>query len=207
MTVYRKGCRDGVLVDATPTKKALTKTDAPQRPAELPCEIHHVSVKKQPFVVAVGLFGSEPYEVFGFENTRRLVSNNDGLLLEKKHRQGIIRKVKRGLYELWSEDSEENLLPDCDSLSFCLADDQEALTRMISTALRHGADVSFVVHQLEKVKGDLTSFAKAVARAMKKYVKDGTTISGETCGSCGAESLVRQEGCCTCNSCGWSKCS
>ena len=88
--------------------------------------------------------------------------------------------------------------------------DEAALTRMISTALRHGADISFVVQQLEKVKGDMFVFSKAVARTLKKYIPDGTEVTGETCSNCSTKdknALVRQEGCVTCKACGWSKCS
>ena len=85
---------------------------------------------------------------------------------------------------------------------------EEALSRMTSTALRHGADIQFVVHQLEKVKGDMLSFARSMARSLKKYVKDGSKVWGEECKSCGKEdSLSREGGCIICKNCGWSKCA
>jgi ribonucleoside-diphosphate reductase alpha chain len=205
ITVYRDGCRDGVLVKESP-RVGLQKTQAPKRPKELPCDIYRFTVKKEPFVVLVGLMGDEPYEVFAFSNTLYHICADDGLLMTSKADAGVIRKVKRGVYELWSAD--ENLLADVPSISSLLNDTEEAVTRMASTALRHGADINYVVHQLEKTKdGDLHSFTKALARALKKYVKDGTKVSGEKCQQCGQESLVRQEGCCTCRGCGWSKCS
>jgi hypothetical protein len=75
---------------------------------------------------------------------------------------------------------------------------------MVSTALRHGVDIHFIVEQLGKVEGaDLFAFSKSIARALKKYIKDGTT--GETCEKCGLK-LVFENGCFICKGCGNGKC-
>jgi ribonucleoside-diphosphate reductase alpha chain len=194
ITVYRDGCRDGVLVKEP--KAGFQKHDAPKRPDELPCELFHQKVQGRPFVVVVGLFHGEPYEVFAFTNYERSVS--------RATTAGCIHKARRGCYHLRNEQGDPLLQ---DSLTSLLSDTEEALTRMVSTSLRHGADLSFVVQQLEKTKGGLQSFAKAVARALKKFIKNGTEVKGESCESCQEEALVRQEGCVTCRSCGWSKCA
>jgi ribonucleoside-diphosphate reductase alpha chain len=76
--------------------------------------------------------------------------------------------------------------------------------RMISAALRHGADIKFVVEQLQKTHGDMTSMTKSIARALKKYIGDGEK-SGENCTECSAK-LIYQEGCLKCESCGYAKC-
>ena len=86
------------------------------------------------------------------------------------------------------------------------SDEQEALTRMISTCLRHGADINFIYDQLQKSEGTIVSFSKAIARTLKKYLKDGS-LSSLKCESCGEPTLVMQEGCFICKSCGGSKCS
>jgi ribonucleoside-diphosphate reductase alpha chain len=53
---------------------------------------------------------------------------------------------------------------------------------------------------------DMFSFSKVISRCLKNYIVDGTTVD-KTCPHCGAEgSLVYQEGCVTCKSCGSSKC-
>jgi len=46
----------------------------------------------------------------------------------------------------------------------------------------------------------------AVARTLKKYIKDGQKVTGQQCPNCGNTDLVYQDGCVSC-SCGWSKCS
>ena len=80
-------------------------------------------------------------------------------------------------------------------------------TRTISLALRHRVPVQYLVEQMQKDKeADLFSFSKVIARCLKNYIVDGTEVD-KTCPSCGAEgSLVYQEGCVTCKSCGHGKC-
>jgi ribonucleoside-diphosphate reductase alpha chain len=121
----------------------------------------------------------------------------------------LTTKEARGKYKIYLSDKSENKLT-VDKLNDKETGDEAALTRMISTALRHGADIQFVVQQLEKVKGDMTNFSRSVARALKKYIPDGTEVTGETCENCENKdkcSLVRQEGCVMCKSCGWTKCN
>jgi ribonucleoside-diphosphate reductase alpha chain len=143
------------------------------------------------------LLEKDPYEVF--------TGVNDGkkdLFIPKNIKAGRIIKKGRKAYYLLSEDGVEY------ALNNGHADDSaDALTRMISTALRHGSDINFIVHQLEKTSGDLMSFSKVLARALKKYIKDGSVVSGEECPTCENKSLRRENGCISCPNCGWSKCS
>lgn len=196
ITVYRKNCRSGVLID---NKPHIPKTHAPKRPKTLPCEIHHITKNNQRFHVVVSMYGDDPYEVF--------VTKDRHI---NKFNKGYCVKASRGRYRLDKNErafiarEPENLI--IDDITADCSDDQEALLRMISTSLRHGADINFVVHQLEKVKGDLQSMAKALARVLKSYIKDGTPVSGEYCEQCSQASLIRQDGCVMCSQCGWSKC-
>ena len=68
-----------------------------------------------------------------------------------------------------------------------------ALTRMISAVFRRGGDVDREAQELPKAVG-----------------QDGPLLSGAApfrqCPKCAQASLVRQEGCDTCTSCGYSKC-
>ena len=66
-----------------------------------------------------------------------------------------------------------------------------------------GADMSFVVGQLEKSEGNITTFAKVLARTLKRYIKDGTVVTGKTCPKCDSTELIRAKGCIEC-SCGWT---
>lgn len=196
LTVYRDGCRTGILIKdirSVSTENTITKNKSPKRPKELPCDIHHITVKGEQYFVSVGVFGEykDPYEVFAGKNGN----------IPKNIKHGNVVKIKRGRYDLKLENGDivENIIQ-------YETHEEEVTTRIISTALRHGADIEFVVHQLEKTQGDLTSFAKSIARALKKYIKDGTKIQGVECEICHGE-LQRKEGCVSCVSCGWSKCN
>lgn len=192
ITVYRKGCRAGVLVDNTAEEKnKIRKTTAPKRPPVLAADVYNVTSCGTQYFVIVGLLGGEPYEIF---------AGKDGNI-PKSLKSGMVKKEKRGQYSLLKENGEVVQ----ENISEHINEDQEAVTRLISSNLRHGCDVSFVVHQLEKTKGDLLSFSKAVSRVLKKYIPDNTAIHGETCKECGGE-LRRMEGCVQCSSCGWSRC-
>ena len=188
ITVYREGCRTGVLVGNKPN--GIVKTTAPKRPEKLDCDIHHISVKGQPYFVIIGKYEDDPYEIFAGKNG----------FIDKKVTTGQIIKQKRNRYKVIFDDGTE-LSP----IGAFTSDEEDTFNRLISAGLRHGADISFLLHQLEKAKGDLQGFAKSIVRALKKYVKDGTEIKGEECPEC-ADNLIRMEGCVQCRSCGWSKC-
>jgi ribonucleoside-diphosphate reductase alpha chain len=207
ITVYRDGCRDGVLKKKEEIKvkdsrgvSEIQKTQAPKRPQSLPCEVHHSTFKYRRYYVVVGLLNGEPYEVFTGIN-----HDNEGeIIIPKTVKDGLIYKKSRGNYYLihQNQDGQEERY----HLTNGHTDDTaDAMTRMISCALRHGSDISYVVDQLEKTKGDLVSFTKVLARTLKKYISDGV-ITGDTCPDCGSK-LVRQSGCPTCRNCGYGKCS
>ncbi len=123
-------------------------------------------------------------------------------MLNPKEKSGVIERMERPKgYRLLIDDAVElqPITATCD-------DEQEAFTRMISVSLRGGVKVSAIVDQIEKVSGGMSSFAKGVARALKKYIPNGTKIY-RMCTECGSKSLVREEGCHTCKSCGASGCS
>ena len=196
-TTYRAGTMTAVLSKESSLKEGeehIVKTDAPERPLELPCDVHHIKVKGASYFVLVGLLHDDPYEVFAGKNG----------FIDKKVKTGIIIRKKRpkGMYKAVLEDDSE-----ISPINATCSEEEDALTRMTSTSLRHGADIHHVVQQLEKVKGDMTSFAKSMARALKKYIPDGKKEQGE-CPECNAQdALIRQEGCITCTQCGYSKCT
>lgn len=194
VTVYRKNSRDGVLVDNSCSERKeekIQKHDAPKRPKILPCDVNHISVKGEGYLVLVGILSDEPYEVFALKNGQ----------IPKSVRNGQITKVSRGGYKFTSGEEYEiaNIVEVGGQL-------EEAITRLVSMGLRHGADIEFIVNQLEKTNtADFGSFEKAIGRTLKKYIKDGTKVSGENCTQCGNE-VIRENGCIVCKSCGWSKC-
>lgn len=183
-TTYREGTMTNVL------SRKSTK-DVEERPKELPCDVHHTTVNGIQYLVLVGLHDGVPYEVFACRNG----------ILDKSTKSGRIIKKKASFYKAEFENDSE-LSPITSSMS----EMEEIISRLTSGLLRSGADMHFIVKQLEKV-GDtkeIHSFARGVSRVLKKYIPDGTE-EGEKCPECSGK-LIRQEGCKTCY-CGWSKCS
>jgi ribonucleoside-diphosphate reductase alpha chain len=192
ITTYRSGTMTTVLSER---KVGIQKSTPPKRPKTVKGELHHFTLGGHKYYVAVGLFENEPYEVFAGIN-----ENKKDLFIPKNSTDGVIRKDARGIYTFVAEDKEEYKLNNGHS-----DDTADALTRIISTALRHGSDISFIVHQLEKTKGPIVSFSKVLARTLKKYIKNGSEVAGEECPTCGGK-LTREEGCISCKNCGHSKC-
>ena len=193
ITVYRDGSRSGVLVSTdTKKKEEFEYHDAPKRPSELACDIHHPTIKNTKYTVIVGLLDNKPYEVFAipFE-------------VAKGYKNGFLSKTKSGVYNLIASLDEKSTIHT--DVTGNMSDTEAALTRLISTSLRHGADIKFIVEQLNKTHGDLFSFSKVIARVLKKYIPDGAK-STVKCQDCGSENVIFQEGCMTCQDCGSSKC-
>ena len=193
-TTYRAGTMTSVLSDSSTNEESvkIIKTDAPKRPKVLTCDINHLTVSGDKWIVIVGLLEKEPYEVFAFKKK--------SINLSDRIKEGKLIKIKSGRYDLELDGfTLENIKEHFETT------DHEAFTRMISTSLRHGADINFIYEQLNKSTGTIVSFSKAIARTLKKYIKDGV-VSKLTCESCGG-TLVMQEGCYVCMDCGGSKCS
>lgn len=192
ITVYREGCRDGVLITKPTETTEFKQHTAPKRPKKLSCDVKYAKVKGVEYCILVGLYDGKPYEIFALDNTN----------FEKHTRSKYsIFKLGSGNYVLLDENNTEQMF----AITEKLTDEQTALTRLISTSLRHGADIKFVVEQLNKTEGDLTSFNKAIARVLKTYIKDGEQLKNSKCPNCGSDMVV-ENGCEICKSCGSTKC-
>jgi ribonucleoside-diphosphate reductase alpha chain len=81
--------------------------------------------------------------------------------------------------------------------------------KLISGILRHGMPIQNVIELVSKLTLDtdtINTWKNGIARALKRYVKDGTIVEGEKCPQCG-DNVIYTGGCKQCASCGWSKCS
>lgn len=184
-TCYVEGSRDGVLIKADDVQN--TKTN---RPKIVDSDIHNISVKGEKFCIVVGIIDGKPYEVFAFGSDKKVGHNHD---------KGQVKRVKSGHYQLII--NEEVVI---DSITGLCTPEQEALNRLASISLRHGVNIPFIVEQLERSGGDITNYCRGIARVLKQYIVDGTKV-GEKCPECDGE-LIRESGCISCPSCGWSKC-
>lgn len=186
-TVYRDGCREGVLT--TTKSQSFEYIDAIRRPKTLECDIHLPVIKGQKWIVLIGLLERKPYEVFAF------VDKNYSL----KEGKGSITKIKKGVYKLESD----NIVIE-DIVSMFGRPEEEFITRLISSNLRHRADLKFVYEQLNKAPGDIVDFSRVIARILRKYILSKDLKVAETC-KCGGD-FEYQGGCLVCKSCGYSKC-
>jgi ribonucleoside-diphosphate reductase alpha chain len=197
-TTYREGTMTTVL-SSTEKKEdgdGIRKNDAPKRPKMLNCDIHNVSVAGEKWLVLVGLYGKDPYEVFAFKKK--------GIVLSDKIKHGKLTRIKSGHYDLTIGDGDVQLENIGELFE---TDEQEALTRMISNSLRHGSDIKHIYNQLQKSNGNILSFSKAIARTLKKYLTE-VSETDRKCDECGdPEGMILQEGCQKCKSCGMSRCS
>ena len=189
ITVYRDGSRSGVLVSSTENKgrNEFNYVDAPKRPKELKCKIHTTNANGKKYNVIIGLLNDKPYEVFVTEYFTH-------------EQELILKKINKGRYDLIKDGQTYS-----ESITSEMTDEQAAITRLVSVSLRHGADIKFIVEQINKCDGDLFSFTKGLVRVLKKYIPDGTK-STVKCNDCGSENVIFEEGCSSCKDCGSSRC-
>ena len=204
-TIYRDGSRSGVLVSKEETKKEepFTDSQAPKRPTELDCSVTTFMNRGERWVGFIGLLNGKPYEIFtGLHDNFPIPT-----YVEKAK---IVRTKKDGKssYDVVYTDKlgESIKIP---NLNHAFDAQYYDMAKTISAILRHGMPLPYVIELLDSLNldGDLiTTWKAGVKRMLKKFVKDGTSISGKTCKNCGSDSLVYSEGCLTCKNCGNSKC-
>lgn len=204
ITVYVDGSRTGVLLTESEKeeKEAFPQYSAPRRPEELECDIHHTTIKGEKWAIVVGLYEGKPYELMGGRSDLIEIprSRVTGFLV--KHRF----KTKNSVYDLRIGTNGDTVIVK-DLVKTFDNPNHSAFTRMISLGLRHGANIQYVVEQLQKDKdSDMFSFSRCIARILKNYIPDGQEATEKTCPECGEDGLVYVEGCVTCTSCGFAKC-
>ena len=210
-TVYRDGCRTGVLVATDEPKKEVKKVDdgrfVPRRSKSLQCDIHRANIRNgessESWLVLIGLNEGKPYEVF--------CGMPENIEIPKKYKSGsLVKNGKRDgvtTYNLHVPVGDDESLVFKDVVNLFDNPTQGAFTRTISLALRHEVPLHYVVEQLQKDKNsDMFSYARVIARVLKGYIKDGTKSTEKGCPECGNPELVYQEGCLSCKACGHSKC-
>lgn len=190
ITIYRDGCRTGVLNTSAPTESAskFTYRDALKRPKEIEAKLDIVTVKGTKYAVVVGLIDSAPYEVFAFNLPDDVKVPCNGKTI----------KQKKGHYNFICEDGTLRNIQEA-----AVKKEEQTLTRLVSGMLRHGAKPEWVIDQIDKCDLEIVSFGKAISRTLAKFVEKKET--GEKCPECG-NSLVKQEGCVKCTGCSYSKC-
>lgn len=215
-TVYRDGSRTGVLVAMEKKDKKKETPEAPvsiptphpiKRPTELDADVVRFQNNKEKWIAFVGLVDGRPYEIF-----TGLADDEDGIFCPKSVTKGKIVKAvdnegnKRYDFEFINKRGYRTVIP---GLSDKFNPEYWNYAKLISGVLRYGMPIDQVlklVSGLELDSQSINSWKMGVERALKKYLPNGTQASGQRCPNCGAETLIYQEGCLICTSCGTSKC-
>lgn len=190
ITIYRDGCREGVLTQVE-VPKTIEGRGAPKRPKVLEADYYQIKVKKEQFIVLIGLLEGKPYEVFAFRPL-----NPVNIPAHK----GTITKVSKMHY---SFDSEHINISNLELANTNI--EENAATLYSSMLLRHGVNINYIIKTARKVNDNISSFSSAMCRILAKYIPNGE-VKGETCPDCGS-SLTRTGGCISCTNCGYSRCN
>lgn len=205
MTIYRDGSRNGVLVSGSnKNNSTFTETKAPKRPKKLEADIIRFQNDKEKWIAVVGLYEGRPYEIFS--------GKADSFVLPNSVEKGWVIRVKEednlpARYDFQFLDNDGYKVT-IEGLSRMFKKEYWNYAKLISGILRHGMPITNVIELISKLTLDtdsINTWKNGIARALKKYVKDGTIVEGEKCPQCGGK-IIYTNGCKQCADCGWSKC-
>lgn len=209
-TIYRDGSRSGVMIsvkkkDEKPPCQMPEVTE--RRPDVLECDVVRFQNNKEKWVAFVGLLDGRPYEIF-----TGLQDDEEGIVLPKTVTKGrIIKHIAEDgskRYDFQFE-NKRGYKTTVEGLSEKFNKEYWNYAKLISGVLRYRMPLENVIKLVDSLQLEsehINTWKVGVARALKKYVLDGTAAEGQKCPVCHKETLVYQEGCLICKSCGASRC-
>ncbi|MBE6283116.1 MAG: adenosylcobalamin-dependent ribonucleoside-diphosphate reductase [Mediterranea massiliensis] len=211
-TVYRDGSRSGVLISTKNDKKEELPPCKPPtvvevRPRILNADVVRFQNNKEKWVAFVGILDGHPYEIF-----TGVLDDEEGIVLPKSVNSGhIIKNVDEDgnkRYDFQFE-NKRGYKVTIEGLSEKFNQEYWNYAKLISGVLRYRMPIEQVMKLISSLSLDsesINTWKNGVERALKKYVLDGTEAKGKKCPNCGNETLIYQEGCLICTSCGASRC-
>ncbi len=209
ITVYREGSRSGVLISNDDKKKKdeVNSQAGFKRPKELEAEIIRFQNNKEKWIAFIGLKEGQPYEIFTG------IADEEILPIPKTITHGKIIKYRddtgHSRYDFQFTDR-YGYKKTLEGLSHQFNKEYWNYAKLISSVIRHGMPLDYVVNLVDSMTFDnesINTWKAGVVRALKKYIPDGTIAKhAAKCDHCSEGSMIYQEGCLICTSCGNSKC-
>ncbi len=211
-TVYRDGSRSGVLISTKSEKKGdlppcKPPTVVETRPVVLEADVVRFQNNKEKWVALIGLLDGYPYEIF-----TGLQDDDEGIFIPKSVTTGRIIKntdENGGKRYDFQFENKRGYKMTIEGLSEKFNKEYWNYAKLISGVLRYRMPIEQVIKLVGSLQLDnenINTWKNGVERALKKYVQDGTAAKGKKCPNCGNETLVYQEGCLMCTTCGASRC-
>ena len=210
ITVYRDGSRSGILVSTNDKTKeetiTSTETLIAKRPDKIEAEIVRFHNETEKWLAVIGLVDGRPYEIFTGKmkdafNLPQWVEK--GWVIKSRNEDGSSR------YDFQYIDN-EGYKTTIEGLSRSFDKEFWNYAKLISGVLRHGMPIPYVVDLIQNLNlydDHINTWKNGVARALKRFVPEGTAAVDKKCPSCNdPEGLIFEEGCLKCKSCGYSKC-
>ncbi len=212
ITVYRDGSRSGILIAEDKQKKkeeikAFNQgIKCRKRPKKIEAEIIRFHNNSEKWLAVVGLIENQPYEIF----TGKMEDSFDlpqwlqkGWVIKHRDESGEAR------YDFQYMDK-EGYKTTIEGLSRSFDKEFWNYAKLISGILRHGMPMPYVVDLIQNLNmydDHINTWKNGVARALKRFVPEGSAAADKKCSECGdPEGLIYSEGCLKCVSCGQSKC-
>ena len=207
MTIYREGSRAGVLVsnDKKKDKSSFTDSKAPSRDRTIEADVIRFQNNYEKWIAVIGKIDDKPYEVF--------TGKAEDFYLPPYVDKGRVTKIKktettRTRYDFEFEDRQgySIVVP---ALSRSFEQEFWNYAKLISGVLRHGMPLVHVIGLINNLtfpEDNINTWKNGVVRALKRYVPDGTVAVDKVCPECKQESVVYEDGCLICKSCGHTKC-